>query len=106
MAKCKKCGADFSEFEETCPYCGTVANIESITDIMEKSSDVSGRAEMEKKEKKSKTRWGFGKKKHKPECKCDKCGTSLYDNTEICPKCGRAPSIETITSILDKNKGE
>lgn len=105
MPKCSKCKADLSEFEETCPYCGTGIGIESITQIMEESKAESGRVKKENKEKKPRFRLGR-KKDHKAGCKCEKCGSSLYDNTEICPKCGYTPGVETITSILNKTKGE
>lgn len=106
MPKCHKCQADFSEFEETCPYCGTGIGIESITEIMEESRAGSAGIKKGKKEKKPKTKFSLKRKKRKDGCTCSECGTPMYDNSEICPKCGYTPSVETITSILDKTKGE
>lgn len=106
MAKCRKCGVDFSEFEETCPYCGTGANIESITEIMDESKAGPDMKEKKKKDKKPWFNFRSSKKEEKTGNICKNCGAEVYDNYEICPKCGFKPSIESLTSILKKTKGE
>ncbi|MBN2168117.1 MAG: hypothetical protein JW738_02655 [Actinobacteria bacterium] len=106
MPKCKKCGTDFAEFEEECPYCATVTSADTISDIMDEYHVGSDKKKKEKKERKSLFRMGSGKGRHKEGCNCGKCGALMNENDEICPKCGFSPSVETITSIMDKKKGE
>lgn len=105
MPKCKKCGTDFSEFEENCPYCGTVATADTITDIMDKPISGSGKSKKGKKDKKPLFSRVRREEKHKADCECKKCGASLHDG-EICPKCGFSPGVESITSVMKKSKGE
>lgn len=102
MPKCKKCGSDFSEFEENCPYCGTDPGVESITDIMDKTH--GGSSKEEKKQKRSFFSRGEKKDKHGAGCKCEKCGHTSKESFEICPKCGFGPNVESITDIMDKSK--
>jgi RNA polymerase subunit RPABC4/transcription elongation factor Spt4 len=88
MLKCRHCSEELPEGVEICPTCGRAGGIETITGVIEKSSDKDSSRKTGKRNKKTKKK------------KCRHCNADIPEDFEICPMCGKEPGAESITDFF------
>ena len=96
MAKCGDCGSDMGP-DDMCPKCGIAGGPQTITDLP--GADVKGARRVLMGEISGEKR----REEKLKEATCRSCGEKVYPDIDVCPHCGEAGGIETITDLPPVN---
>lgn len=99
MAKCKSCGSEFEDAVKSCPECGDLPTVETISDtpagLKEKRAELFAEIKEERDLEAARR-----------QSECRSCGSIFESAAAECPTCGVVGGAETITDLPPLNLRE